>query len=63
VQKEYLNPGLVGVRPKLFIEGKAHPDFWIEEKESFVSCLGIESPGLTSALAIADEISRLLGEL
>lgn len=59
VKDEDLSPGFVGIRPKLFIDGKAHPDFVIERQNNFISCLGIESPGLTSALAIAKSITGL----
>jgi 2-hydroxyglutarate dehydrogenase len=55
-----LSPGLVGIRPKLFIDGTATPDFIVENFDGFVHCLGIESPGLTSSLAISDEVLRLL---
>jgi L-2-hydroxyglutarate oxidase LhgO len=54
-----LSPGLIGIRPKLFVGGKAHPDFLVEEANGFVHCLGIESPGLTAALALGGEAARL----
>jgi glycerol-3-phosphate dehydrogenase len=52
-----------GIRPKLFIAGGASTfeDFVIEESRlnpGFVSLIGIESPGLTSAPAIADYVRR-----
>ena len=48
-----------GVRPK--VDGDAYPDFRIEGPESHglaghVMLYGIESPGLTSSLSIADEV-------
>lgn len=55
-----LTPGLIGIRPKLFVDQKAFPDFLVEKIDGFVHCLGIESPGLTSSLAIADEVLRLV---
>jgi len=55
-----LSESLIGVRPKLFLEGKAHPDFLVENHDGFIHCLGIESPGLTASLRIADEVHRLL---
>lgn len=56
-----LTPGYVGIRPKLSSKGQVAEDFKIlgAENHSFqglVHCLGIESPGLTSSLAIADYI-------
>ncbi|PVI01863.1 FAD dependent oxidoreductase [Periconia macrospinosa] len=58
----------VGIRPKLgkggsVTSGAGFQDFWIKKEEGFegfVNLLGIESPGLTSALAIAEEVEDLL---
>jgi 2-hydroxyglutarate dehydrogenase len=57
-----------GIRPKLgkasaVASGKGFEDFYIvREKsvDSFINLLGIESPGLTSSLAIAEEVERLI---
>lgn len=59
-----------GIRPKLGRGGAQNTgkggfiDFYIEKEEgfggSFVNLLGIESPGLTSSLAIADYVHDLL---
>ncbi|KAF2772009.1 L-2-hydroxyglutarate dehydrogenase mitochondrial precursor [Teratosphaeria nubilosa] len=58
-----------GIRPKLGRLGavasgeRGFQDFWIREEEGvrgFVSLLGIESPGLTSSLAIGEEVWRIL---
>jgi glycerol-3-phosphate dehydrogenase len=54
-----------GIRPKLFVAGGSttFEDFIIEESEAnpgFISLIGIESPGLTSAPAIAHYV---VGEL
>ena len=59
-----------GIRPKLGRSGAQNTgkggflDFYIEREEgfggSFVNLLGIESPGLTSSLAIADHVHDLL---
>ena len=58
-----LQPGYAGVRPKLVGEGAAAADFVIEGGKDhgiagLVNLLGIESPGLTSSLAIAEEVAR-----
>jgi L-2-hydroxyglutarate oxidase LhgO len=59
-----LVPGYTGVRPKLGPAGTTH-DFRIdgpaEHGAPFVGLYGIESPGLTASLAIADEVASLLG--
>jgi L-2-hydroxyglutarate oxidase LhgO len=57
-----------GIRPKLgkmgaVASGKGFQDFYIKDEEGFtgfVNLLGIESPGLTSSLAIADMVKGLL---
>lgn len=58
-----------GIRPKLAkaaavaTGGKGFQDFYIRKEdgyEGFVNLLGIESPGLTSSLAIAEEVYGLL---
>ncbi|KAJ5179457.1 hypothetical protein N7492_002667 [Penicillium capsulatum] len=57
-----------GIRPKLgrggaVNIGKGFQDFVIQEEEGFpgfVNLLGIESPGLTSSLAIAEKVDTIL---
>ncbi len=56
---EDLSPDLIGVRPKLFLDGQAHPDFLMENHRGWVHCLGIESPGWTASLAVADRVAAL----
>lgn len=60
VELEDLIPSQIGIRPKLFIDGKAYPDFLVENHAGFLHCLGIESPGLTSALVLGDQVVQLL---
>ncbi len=55
-----LNPDYAGIRPKLSKDGK---DFIIQSArehgiEGLINLFGIESPGLTSCLAIADHIKE-----
>ncbi len=66
LRDESLVPGFVGVRPKLEPDGSIARDFVIQGPEAhgvagLVHLYGIESPGLTSCLAIAHEVARLLG--
>lgn len=61
-----LVPDYAGLRPKLAGPGEAFRDFVVEEGSAwgapgFVGCLGIESPGLTASLAIAERVARLVG--
>jgi L-2-hydroxyglutarate oxidase LhgO len=56
-----LQPGYAGVRPKISGPGEAAADFRIDGPAQhgapgLVNLLGIESPGLTSSLAIAQEV-------
>lgn len=53
LEEKEVSPGLIGIRPKLFLHGEARPDFLIENHDGFIHCLGIESPGLTAALSLA----------
>jgi len=60
-----LQPGYAGVRPKLHGPGEAPADFLIQGSEQhgvagLVNLFGIESPGLTSSLAIAEAVHTLL---
>ena len=61
-----LVPDYVGIRPKLHAQGEKQPDFRIDgpDQHGFVNlvCLfGIESPGLTSSLAIGETVAARLG--
>jgi L-2-hydroxyglutarate oxidase LhgO len=63
-----LEPDYAGIRPKLgnkgaVISGKGFQDFIIRKEdkyEGWVNLLGIESPGLTSSLAIAEMVDDLM---
>ncbi|KZZ92284.1 NAD dehydrogenase [Ascosphaera apis ARSEF 7405] len=67
LKEEAIDLDYAGIRPKLndvgaAMGGKGFQDFVIQEEEGFkgfINLLGIESPGLTSSLAIA----RLVGSL
>lgn len=60
-----LLPGYAGIRPKLVGPGEAPSDFRVDGPEchghpGVVNLFGIESPGLTAALALAREVRELL---
>jgi L-2-hydroxyglutarate oxidase LhgO len=60
-----LQPGYTGIRPKIHGPGTPGPDFMIQGPHDhgiagLVNLYGIESPGLTSSLAIADYVEGLL---
>jgi len=65
LKPENLHPDMAGIRPKLQPEGGEPRDFEIREESErglpgFVNLIGIESPGLTSCLAIARHVASLL---
>lgn len=58
-----LQPGYTGIRPKLAGAGAPATDFIIQNEAAhgiagLVNLFGIESPGLTAALAIAGKVAR-----
>jgi L-2-hydroxyglutarate oxidase LhgO len=68
LRAEWLSPDQSGIRPKLQPPGGGFRDFVIAEESArgmpgLVDLLGIESPGLTSALAIAERVVVLLASL
>lgn len=61
-----LSPDYAGIRPKLHGPGEPQPDFRIDGADAhglpgLVALFGIESPGLTSSLAIGEEAAARLG--
>ncbi|XP_073132428.1 L-2-hydroxyglutarate dehydrogenase, mitochondrial [Henckelia pumila] len=62
-----LEPGYAGIRPKLCGPGQSPTDFVIQGEEihgipGLINLLGIESPGLTSSMAIAEHIAATLSK-
>ena len=67
VELEDLAPEFAGIRPKLQTPGGAFRDFVIahEEQAGFlglINLIGIESPGLTAAPAIARYVGRMVSK-
>ena len=65
LEVERLHPDYTGVRPKLYREGEPVPDFAIHGPQAhgidgLVALYGIESPGLTAALAIGEVVVEML---
>ena len=68
LKKEYFIRNFAGIRPKLAPPGVGgFHDFVIERRDAVaphaVNLVGIESPGLTSAVPIAHEVIRLMKEV
>ncbi len=60
-----IHPDYTGIRPKLYREGEPVPDFEVHDQDrhgyhGLVMLFGIESPGLTASLAIADHVASLI---
>jgi L-2-hydroxyglutarate oxidase LhgO len=60
-----LSPEMAGIRPKIQKPGDPVMDFYIKEETErgcpgFINLIGIESPGLTSSLAIANYVRKLI---
>ncbi len=58
-----LQPAYAGIRPKLHGPGEPAPDFLIQREAAhgvpgLVNLFGIESPGLTACLTLAEEVAR-----
>jgi L-2-hydroxyglutarate oxidase LhgO len=61
-----LSPDYAGIRPKIHGPGETQPDFRLDGVDvhglpGLVALFGIESPGLTSSLAIGEEVAVRLG--
>lgn len=59
-------PEMAGIRPKIQKPGDPEADFYIMEETKrgfpgFINLIGMESPGLTSSIAIANYVNNLIG--
>jgi L-2-hydroxyglutarate oxidase LhgO len=65
LRDDALQPGYAGIRPKLVGACAKASDFVVEGQPEhgvpgLINLLGIESPGLTASLALAEHVTRLL---
>lgn len=61
-----LQPGYAGIRPKIVPQGAPAQDFTIQGPAEhgvagLINLFGIESPGLTASLALAERVRRMAG--
>jgi L-2-hydroxyglutarate oxidase LhgO len=68
VEAAHLHPDMCGIRPKLQGPGEPYRDFVIQEEGSkgypgLINLVGIESPGLTACLPIADDVASAVKAL
>jgi len=66
IDRNRLTPDYAGIRPKLSPPNREASDFVIQLEDThgiagMVNLMGIESPGLTASLAIAEEVHKELG--
>lgn len=60
-----ISPEMAGIRPKIQKPGEPLRDFYIKEETErgypgFINLIGMESPGLTSSIAIAKYVEKLV---
>ena len=65
LKDDALSPDYSGVRPKIVGKGEPSGDFLIDGPEAhgvagLVHLIGIESPGLTSSLAIGEKVAGII---
>lgn len=68
LERDDISPDMAGIRPKLQKPGGPFRDFVIAEESAsgvpgLIDLVGIESPGLTSCLAIAARVERMVRDL
>jgi len=61
LKREDLTPAFAGIRPKIDTE-KPFADFHIENRDGLINLIGIDSPGLTAAMSIADIVTQKVQE-
>ena len=62
IDESLLCPDFAGIRPKISIPGEDNPDFQFDwnREYNWLDLFGMESPGLTSSLAIAEYVFKLI---
>lgn len=65
IEYDDLSPEMAGIRPKIQKRGEPVRDFYIHEEsdmgfKGLINLIGIESPGLTSAIAIGNYVLKLM---
>ena len=61
LKREDLTPDFAGIRPKIDTD-EPFADFYIENSDGLINLIGIDSPGLTAAMSIADIVAQKVQE-
>ena len=67
LKQEDLTPDFAGIRPKLVVPEGAYSDFYIQHEDNsgypgWINLIGIDSPGLTAAIAIGEDTASWISE-
>ncbi len=67
LEQEDLMPDFAGIRPKLAVQEGEYSDFYIRHEEDrgypgWINLIGIDSPGLTTAIAIGEDVAKWISE-
>ncbi len=67
LDRDDLTPDYAGIRPKIWMDENPMPDFYISHEADngfpgWINFIGIESPGLTSAIAIGEDVAGWVNE-
>lgn len=67
LERDDISPDYAGIRPKIWIDKNPMPDFYISHEADkgfpgWINLVGIESPGLTSAIAIGEDVAGWIDE-
>ncbi|MBL7013229.1 MAG: NAD(P)/FAD-dependent oxidoreductase [Candidatus Marinimicrobia bacterium] len=65
LKKEDLSPDFSGIRPKIKTNDHSFSDFYISHEDvkgfpGWINLIGIDSPGLTSSLAIGEKVAQIV---
>jgi len=67
LEREDLSPDFAGIRPKLAVPNGEPSDFYIRHEQDlgypgWINLIGIDSPGLTAAIAIGEDVTTWIVE-
>jgi L-2-hydroxyglutarate oxidase LhgO len=67
LKQEDLTPDFAGIRPKLVVPEGEYSDFYIQHEDNsgypgWINLIGIDSPGLTAAIAIGEDTASWISE-